>query len=1178
MRFLDLSLTAFGPFTGVEIDLSQGQEGLHMIYGDNAAGKSSSLRAIIALLYGIPQRTADSHVHAYADLRIGAKLRNAAGAELAFMRRKANKRSLSDESGEVLPDDALLPFLAGVSRARFITAHGIDHQRLLEGGRNILDGKGDVGEILVESGLGGSQLRRTKEALQQAADALFTKAASKRPINAGLAQWQETRRIARDAALPPQRWHELDAALSAAILQREEIEPRRRALAVARARLDRLGKTLPLIARLRATSDELSEITAPLLVVGATQERLSAARALDAANEAAERNRRLIAGLRLERANLDVAEDLLARSDEVEALHERLAEYLSASRQQPPLLASRARAEHQAIALLGELRPDLSFADASKAAPGRAAVAEIEDLADRHGRLASRRSILVEAVQDAERRLAEVDARLVDVAGASEPLELKACLRRAQAAGDLEVQLSEAEQLVARLRQDAVSRVSSLGTSAGIDDVRGLPVPVREAIERFRLSEDALDTRLARAKERTDELEARRSRLQRELDELESQGEVPTEAQLKRVRRQRNRGWALVREHWLDGGDLGGKSPDMFDPDRALLEALETNMHLADEIADRLRREADRVARRGAMQAQLRELSQQLYGANRGLRDVEAEAATHRVRWRNVWSGAGVDAEPPREMLAWHDRHAEACQMIEALADAEARCQVARRQVEDHRQRLIAATGAAVSSPLHALVDRATAAVEAAEAARHARVNLERAHVEASRKLALEQGRAAEAVSDLEAWRGAWAGALEVLALSPDTSVDRARRVLALHAELADALGLWTDATAKLDALGIVVARFSAQTAALTGELAPDLDGRQPDEAATALHAKLLRAAKAQEARAGLDARIVHAEAELAQALGIASREAARLDALMARAEVASIDALITAEGESDRRRAITEQRRGIEGQLLAVGDGASLAALAQEAEAVDHDELEVQRVEQRRSSDEVEAEASRLDQEIGRLRHGVEAMDGSDVAAQAEQKAESIAAEVASAVSRYVRLRLAAGLLRRHMEHYRRDNEGPLIGRASTLFARMTLGEFTRIETALDDEDRPVIYGVRPTEVRVAVEGMSDGTRDQLYLALRLAALDHQLDAAAAAEPMPFIVDDVLVGLDDRRATATLEILAALSDRTQVLFFTHHARLVDLSEATLGARLFVHRLRGRGGPVRVDPQAVLRA
>ena len=74
MGFLDLELQAFGPFTGVTLDLSH--DGLHIIYGFNEAGKSSALRGIHAALYGIPERTDDNFLHDNKRLRVGASLQN----------------------------------------------------------------------------------------------------------------------------------------------------------------------------------------------------------------------------------------------------------------------------------------------------------------------------------------------------------------------------------------------------------------------------------------------------------------------------------------------------------------------------------------------------------------------------------------------------------------------------------------------------------------------------------------------------------------------------------------------------------------------------------------------------------------------------------------------------------------------------------------------------------------------------------------------------------------------------------------------------------------------------------------------------------------------------------------------------------------------------------------------
>ena len=84
----------------------------------------------------------------------------------------------------------------------------------------------------------------------------------------------------------------------------------------------------------------------------------------------------------------------------------------------------------------------------------------------------------------------------------------------------------------------------------------------------------------------------------------------------------------------------------------------------------------------------------------------------------------------------------------------------------------------------------------------------------------------------------------------------------------------------------------------------------------------------------------------------------------------------------------------------------------------------------------------------------------------------------------------------------------------------------------------------------------MSDGTRDQLYFALRLASVEEYLNSA---ELLPFVVaDDLLVNINDECAAAVLQVLAKLARRTQVLFFTHHRHLVDIAQETLGEEVSV--------------------
>ena len=64
----------------------------------------------------------------------------------------------------------------------------------------------------------------------------------------------------------------------------------------------------------------------------------------------------------------------------------------------------------------------------------------------------------------------------------------------------------------------------------------------------------------------------------------------------------------------------------------------------------------------------------------------------------------------------------------------------------------------------------------------------------------------------------------------------------------------------------------------------------------------------------------------------------------------------------------------------------------------------------------------------------------------------------------------------------------------------------------------------------RLPPDALSEGTQDQLFLALRLATLE---DHATRAEPLPFVGDDLFVTFDEARTAAALRALAEFGART---------------------------------------------
>ena len=105
---------------------------------------------------------------------------------------------------------------------------------------------------------------------------------------------------------------------------------------------------------------------------------------------------------------------------------------------------------------------------------------------------------------------------------------------------------------------------------------------------------------------------------------------------------------------------------------------------------------------------------------------------------------------------------------------------------------------------------------------------------------------------------------------------------------------------------------------------------------------------------------------------------------------------------------------------------------------------------------------------------------------------------------------------------------------RAQELFGKLTDQRYDRLSLG---EDLSVTVGARQEDTLRSDLWRSDGTVDQLYLALRLAVAEELTPAA------PLILDDALVRFDDKRLEAAMEILKEQAQSKQVILFTCQGR-----------------------------------
>lgn len=171
MRLVSLQLAPYGSLPDLTLELAPG---VTVVHGPNEAGKSTVLSAYSDLLCGISRQTPMAFRAPRRDLRIHATLTLDDGTAVSVTRSPQNSpRDLLDAATSEPVGTALRAALVtGLDDQLLGTRFGLDHTRLVDGGRALVAGGGDLADIVFEA-RAGANVRRLVDALQGRAEDLY---------------------------------------------------------------------------------------------------------------------------------------------------------------------------------------------------------------------------------------------------------------------------------------------------------------------------------------------------------------------------------------------------------------------------------------------------------------------------------------------------------------------------------------------------------------------------------------------------------------------------------------------------------------------------------------------------------------------------------------------------------------------------------------------------------------------------------------------------------------------------------------------------------------------------------------------------------------------------------------------------------------------------------------------
>lgn len=1150
MRIAELSLERYGRFEGHELVLPRRDQDFHLIYGPNEAGKTTTLCALADLLFGFEHRITHAYRFPPPNLRVGAVLE--AGEERLFCRRRRGRTgTLVDAEDTPLEEGRLIAMLNGVSREAFLQSSSLDHARLRDGGRAMAESRDDLGQMLFAAGSGVTNLRQLLGSLDAELDSLWApRRAERRAFTQAEARWKEARAKLREVLVKPADWTRANTERDDAQTAYAKAEAEHLNAVEALSAAERLRRVFPLLIRRRGLITALAEQSGPLLpeaIEAAAREALSAAAQHQQKRDAAGELYAAVTEKLEAEPDMSSVVDL---GDQIDSLVQDLSAEQDRREARSSLQAEVETAQSALAVAAGNL--DLKAEAALTApAPAAAIIQQLRDHAKRRFDLAARVAAANDTLRAAREEREAADRALAEAEPPGGVGELEGAVTAAQSAGDLDTQIQKQAGRVRTEREGLTQSLGLLKPWVGEVEALAAPVPLAEELvdRAVTASEDHAREKAEAERRVRDTAEALEIAEAKVEASAKAEGVVSFEA-LRDARSQRDQTVQRIAAH-LKGSEL------LATPAREA-EALQQTVTTADDLADRRFAAADAAAQLALAEAGAIEADIRYRTAQDQLKTTEAAIKEEGETWRMRLQAQGLPDLPPLELRAWLRQRALCLSAQRTVQEAEAELDELMGRRHRLRRGLAAALGEPEGDVSEALQPRLTQATAQLQLLKSVAAAFDRLKAESktAHRREEEAVRSADAAQrQLDAWQTGWAAfTAEANIVLPPLTADLR---LSAWEELARVRDQLNDAARRLEQSDALSASFSdrAREVAASLSLVSSGDG-----------VEVARQAKSRLETARAAAGRLQALREEAQGH---EAEQAAADAALKAAEAALADAF-AATGASDRlslafaldqardRRELEASLRALEQDLHEQAEGVALGELEAACAELSADQLSARAEDAKRKAEETRRETLAALTAKTEAEMKFSAFEDQQDAADRASDVELARAELEILAETYILKRTQRLLLEHAMKRQAERARHPLLTRASELFQTLTLRRYA--ELIIDREaEKPRLLGVcEDGQTTVQVDDMSEGTQDQLFLALRLAAVEQSI---ANGTRLPFLADDLFVTFDDDRARSGLQVLGELSRTAQVLFFTHHAHLRDLAE-TVFPGLTVHDLQ----------------
>lgn len=1146
MKIRQLHINRFGHFN--ECDLIFPGDGLQVIYGSNEAGKTTLLEFLRGLLFDFPPRT-PYDFGGQGEIAGVASLELRDGRAVELRRRKGNKDKVAiklDGQPTDLDDAGWMRLLDHADRGLFesVFAFGLDQ---------LSQGESSLRHESLQSALFGGSLGgltspdKIVAELTRQAEELFKKGGSKPAINACLAEIKKLSKEIKDRSLRPDKYHAAESMVAKAAEHATSLHDQVDRLRREHSRIEKRVRAWPKWWDLQQRRSEREGLGLLAKIPPDARQRYQTL-SKELKSLADEQTKRSIEIQQLERSlnALKLDPGAVSYRAEIKSCLELRQSFIEAKDQLPER-----KQQRDAISLLidrelAELRPGWSHRDLQDFSVDVATRTEIDRLSEERRKRTSSHTTLTAKRDGDAANLERARDELAEMGTPRDVTPLVSVLVDESEFVANRKQLESTQSELTKLERKLATQCRKLTPPLPVTKLapHELPVPRVETIAEFetRFADLCEQLRIERSSIAEDETEQRE--INKTLATAMSSHVVPSLAERDAARKRRDAGWQLVRQKYISAEPADAAIDVWLDEtaDSSLPDGYERAVRVADNLADQIYDNANEVAEREGLRRQLATLSTRLNQKNERIAALDRQQAELQTQWITLWQPCGFEPLAPDAMLGWLKDHEAACATItqrDELIQEQAR---RAEQIAEFERNLRAACGE-VGDQASILLTSAKQSVEEAKDQQRRMIELQKEIRRLEKQLTKYDDELKSLAERETAANAEWQAVLNRLNLPLDWDTELAREVTDKLSATRVRLDALPGEEGRITAMQARIQEFSQGVRSLCEVLDHELLRDPPELAIEKLDEQVERAVEAQRKQDDLSQKLSAAREQL-RSLSDCHRQ---LDS-----ERAELFSLANATNETEFLEVVSRTERAVrlDGEIEQLQREMDLIRAGDERDEFEaslaHSERTVLEGEQRdldgqlRQQEQLKREA---DEAVGAARKELALLDGSaDVAILTEQLSRR-RSQLAAEVDRYMPLVYARHLLNAAVSRFEKDNQPEMITTVSRLLDQMTGGKYVEFDRSGGGKQNLLIR--QADGVEKTPDQLSTGTREQLYLAIRLAYVLHYCEKN---QPLPIIIDDVLVNFDEARTRQTLAVLAEISQSAQVLFFTCHPHMVDLA------------------------------